>query len=614
MSRISQDFINSVGYLYEEINIQQEDFLNEESQYYDAEATELVEDILSTISSMMVYEGYSAEGIIGFLADSSEETIIEKYLNFDESILTESAISEDYIVEQLEIFDVAINEGLGTLIGKVAKGALGLAGRVASKPARMAVAKKMMQSKDPAKTAAAVDRLARMKLNKAGAPSDFTKKFVDAAPDVATKTRIAATAPAVGKIVKGVQKVKDIAKGAKAALPGIAKGALLGGAGVLTGYVGAKMGGAGQKPTESPKPSPSSKYNAAAALGGKAAFSAGGGLAKMKQNPNMTAADVQKQGMINIRNKKPPVAAPKPSPAEAPASTPPAAQKPQPKPQPKPEKKPSTGKLGDTTFERRTPTSAELRGAQEYRQQNPNAKPEDVLKAAQDAGKKQTSVDKDLAKFNKSDELNKPAPAGTALAAEQERRRKKVEQDLKNAASSMKESYEPYEVLLEYLMSGGHADTIEEAHYIMLEMDASAVRAVMEEYEDYLLAEEVSEWVDGLLNEGHDLSEYSWDDIVEYYVNEANRGDEHVTSSMYMSREPETKEAKVRRRQIRDGLPDNASHQGPDKDHDRQWAHEVSRGRKKLKPISHDTLAKVKDKNPSGKYAAMQRRKKQGLG
>jgi hypothetical protein len=78
MSRISQDFINSVGYLYEEINIQQNDFLNEESEYYDAEAAEIVEDILATISTSMVYEGYSAEAIIGFLSDSSEETIIEK--------------------------------------------------------------------------------------------------------------------------------------------------------------------------------------------------------------------------------------------------------------------------------------------------------------------------------------------------------------------------------------------------------------------------------------------------------------------------------------------------------------------------------------------------------
>jgi len=122
MSRISQDFIASVGYLYEEINIQQQDFLNEESDYYDEEATELVADILSTISSSMVCEGYSAEGIFSFLETSSDETIIEKYLNFDESFLTESVVGEDYIEEQLYLFDSTILEFLGAL----GKGALNL--------------------------------------------------------------------------------------------------------------------------------------------------------------------------------------------------------------------------------------------------------------------------------------------------------------------------------------------------------------------------------------------------------------------------------------------------------------------------------------------------------
>ena len=96
-----------------------------------------------------------------------------------------------------------------------------------------------------------------------------------------------------------------------------------------------------------------------------------------------------------------------------------------------------------------------------------------------------------------------------------------------------------------------------------------------------------------------------------YQVDEANRGDEHVTSSMYMSREPETRAAKVRRRQIRDGLPNNASHQGDDKDYDRQWSHQVSRGQKKLTPRSSQTLEG--EKNPTGKYAGMQRKKRQGL-
>jgi len=70
-----------------------------------------------------------------------------------------------------------------------------------------------------------------------------------------------------------------------------------------------------------------------------------------------------------------------------------------------------------------------------------------------------------------------------------------------------------------------------------------------------------------------------------------------------MSREPETKEAKVRRRQNRD-LPNQ-------NEDDRQFSHKVSRGMKKLKPHSSETLEP--ENNPSGKYAAMQRKKRQGL-
>ena len=563
MSRISQDFIASVGYLYEEINTQQEDFLNEESEHYDAEVAELVEDIITSISLSMVYEGYSASAVVGFLADSSEEDILEKYLKHDDNNIFENIVDETYIKEQLEILDYLIIEGwrekVATAVGKFfAKRAPAL-------------------SKGPGMlTQNAAYRLA-----------------MKGKPTLATKARVGLERAIGPKGRKAIQAIKDFSGKVKEALPKVAKYGLAGGAGVLAGYLGTKMGGAGEKTPESPKPSPSSKYNAAAALGGKAAFSAGGGLAKMKQNPNMTAADVQNQGMINIRNKKPPVAAPKPSPAPAPAA--------------KPASTPEKPKDSTWTFNNKQVTDAEVnKKYQELRKTNP--------KAAEDFGRNVHSQKYgQLQQGPANAEIDKSSVEAD-IKAQQERDAERRKKEMEKAASSMKESYEPYEVLLEYLMSGGHADTIEEAHYIMLEMDASAVRAVMEEYEDYLLAEEVSEWVDGLLNEGYDLSEYSWDDIVEYYVNEANRGDEHVTSSMYMSREPETTAAKVRRRQKRDGLPDNASHQDDDKDYDRQWAHEVSRGRKKLKPISHDTLAKVKDKNPSGKYAAMQRRKKQGLG
>ena len=81
--------------------------------------------------------------------------------------------------------------------------------------------------------------------------------------------------------------------------------------------------------------------------------------------------------------------------------------------------------------------------------------------------------------------------------------------------------YDAYDIVLEYLFDTGHVDTIEEANYVMLEMDETAIGTIMEQYKDYLLAEEIQEWVNGLVEEGYNLSQYTWDDMVEYYVSEA---------------------------------------------------------------------------------------------
>jgi hypothetical protein len=42
--------------------------------------------------------------------------------------------------------------------------------------------------------------------------------------------------------------------------------------------------------------------------------------------------------------------------------------------------------------------------------------------------------------------------------------------------------------------------------------------------QNYLLAEEIEEWVNDLVEEGYDLSDYTWDEIIEYYMTETNRG------------------------------------------------------------------------------------------
>ena len=40
--------------------------------------------------------------------------------------------------------------------------------------------------------------------------------------------------------------------------------------------------------------------------------------------------------------------------------------------------------------------------------------------------------------------------------------------------------YEPYELVLEYLLSEGHADTVEEAHYVMMQLDSEYIQRIVE--------------------------------------------------------------------------------------------------------------------------------------
>jgi len=51
---------------------------------------------------------------------------------------------------------------------------------------------------------------------------------------------------------------------------------------------------------------------------------------------------------------------------------------------------------------------------------------------------------------------------------------------------TLKQSYEydAYDLVLEYLLSQGHADTLEEANYVMLEMDAEMIQNIVETRRD----------------------------------------------------------------------------------------------------------------------------------
>jgi len=114
MSNLSHYIIEDVQNLYSHIS--------ETSQTEIDEINEVAGDIYATVAYSMLHEGYSASGILGFLSTAPDEEILERYYNFDENLIAESTISEEYINEQVEQLDEFVGAAL-RILGAAAKGA-----------------------------------------------------------------------------------------------------------------------------------------------------------------------------------------------------------------------------------------------------------------------------------------------------------------------------------------------------------------------------------------------------------------------------------------------------------------------------------------------------------
>lgn len=197
-------------------------------------------------------------------------------------------------------------------------------------------------------------------------------------------------------------------------------------------------------------------------------YRAGGGDAKMRQGPQgsrrrfggaITRADVIAQGKKNLAAK---ADTPAPTPAPEPKAEAPKVDTPKPTPAPAAEpkiEKPREIKKPSGGAERRTPTMAELRAAQAARAAGKSEK--DVVKAGVAAGKPKVSA------------RTLPTPPPPVKKSR-----------LDTALSGIGKFKEAYDVVLEYLLSGGHAETVEEAHYVMLEMDTETIKNICEEAQE----------------------------------------------------------------------------------------------------------------------------------
>ena len=461
MSNLSTQVFGDINYLYENIANKDSQQLDENSDHYDEKFTELVEDIFYNISYSMVSEGYSANGILDFLSKASEQDILEKYYD---CTISEGLVSEEYIVEQIQIID----EGIGSLFKVLGKG-IGMGAKALAKGTGRTLS-------------------------------------------VATQR---AVGPGARKAIKSaVTKVKDIAKGTKAALPKIGKVAAVGagvaGAGALGGAVGAKMagagGGQGPSPTLAKPPAASNsdftKGSVLAKLGGRE------GRIKDGEFRTMGWSQQSKDRYNKVKGATPPPAPKLPAPTGSGGGSG-ASSSAKPKATAKPAKPAATG-----------PAIGKTKSGTEYAITTPTRKQMDAAKAAGggEAGvKAAVAAGKPTTGPEASDAQKSQAGADvTAYQAKQKAEFEKKQKEV--AASTQKESYD---IILEYLFDNGHADTIAEAEYLMTELDESFIQSLVETYRANLLAEEVGAWINKLVEEGYDLSEYSWDDMVDYYFTES---------------------------------------------------------------------------------------------
>lgn len=146
--------------------------------------------------------------------------------------------------------------------------------------------------------------------------------------------------------------------------------------------------------------------------------------------------------------------------------------------------KPATGMLGKTSFERRTPTSAEFKAAARERAGGEKS-PEKILQAAKSASAPTPAVKPvtpaaavSAAPSTSAATSGSLAPATAKVATKPS---SAMSQDsIRARRLNMGMEYDAYDLVLEYLFSQGHAETVEEAHYIMTEMDAETIGTIVE--------------------------------------------------------------------------------------------------------------------------------------
>ena len=447
------------------------------------EIEELGISIVENAANVLFSQGYDVNDLCDYFEKASTEVISEDYLNFAEgkTYISESFIvSDKYVQEQFNILE--------DLLG--ASEMLSEAGFMASQKAKLAAQRaanpnpvpKSTPIPSPAKPKVTSPTNSRVTSNYSVPASqmgpklppkpgilqragNFAKGLMSKAKDVVKKIPGAGTVAKIAKspvgkfagkvgsrVLPGVGVVAYGADAAKRFKKGDWGGGLLSTAGAVTSAIPGAGLVAGLAP--------------AAIQAGTDALGLTGD--RSKKGPKTVGPKLVGPKIVG-----PKIVGPKPSSPSGGGgsggggrSSTPSSASPKPNPtKPTASAKPAIGKLGNTSFERRTPTSSELKAAQSARASG--ASPEKALQAAQKTN---------LPTQGSPDAKVDPKAVNDAIKAQQERDKNRAKPQAVNASYE----YDAYDLVLEYLLSQGHVDTVEEANYVMLVMDAETIGSIVE--------------------------------------------------------------------------------------------------------------------------------------
>ena len=85
----------------------------------------------------------------------------------------------------------------------------------------------------------------------------------------------------------------------------------------------------------------------------------------------------------------------------------------------------------------------------------------------------------EIAKQREADKIGPRAQSALPGGAYSPAATSKMTQRTRNILG-VKEQYDAYDLVLEYLLSNGHADTLDEAHYVMMQMDGEYIQNIVE--------------------------------------------------------------------------------------------------------------------------------------